>query len=180
MARHKVFISYHHGNDQAYREKFEVLFSKYYDIIVSKSVQIGDIDPNNNTEYVRQLIRDNYLADSTVTIVLVGTQTWQRKHVDWEIGSSIRDTQNNPRSGLLGILLPTHSNYGESNFNGHTIPPRLYDNYLKDKYAMIYDWSENPQNVAEWIDAAFSRRTTVIPDNSRESFSYNRTGERWQ
>lgn len=102
--KHNVFVSYHHDNDQYYRNEFEKLFVNHYDIMVSKSVQIGDIDSNLNTETIRQKIRDEYLRDSTVTVVLIGTQTWQRKHVDWEIASSIRDTKLNPRSGLLGIF----------------------------------------------------------------------------
>ena len=61
------------------------MFSDYYDIMVSKSVELGDIDPNLKTETIRQKIRDNYLQDSTVTVVLVGAHTWQRKFVDWEI-----------------------------------------------------------------------------------------------
>ena len=44
--RHKVFVSYHHDNDQMYREIFEGWFSDVYDIMVSKSVEIGDINPN--------------------------------------------------------------------------------------------------------------------------------------
>ena len=94
--RHKVFVSYHHDNDQAYRNAFENLFANTYDIMVSKSVQIGDIDPNLKVETIRQKVRDEYLRDSTVTVVLIGSATWQRKHVDWEIGSSIRHTQLNP------------------------------------------------------------------------------------
>jgi hypothetical protein len=94
--RHKVFVSYHHANDQNYRDFFERLFTDVHDIMISKSVQIGEIDPDLKTDTVRQKIRDNYLRDSTVTVVLIGEETWKRKHVDWEIGSSIRSTQNNP------------------------------------------------------------------------------------
>lgn len=60
--------------------------------MISKSVRIGDIDPNLATDTIRQKIRDEYLRGSTVTVVLVGPETWQRKHVDWEIGASIRHT----------------------------------------------------------------------------------------
>ena len=34
--KHKVFVSYHHANDQWDRERFEKLFSEYYDIFISK------------------------------------------------------------------------------------------------------------------------------------------------
>lgn len=174
--RHKVFVSYHHANDQYYRDKFEQLFTNIYDIMVSRSVQIGDIDPYQPTATIRQKIRDEYLRDSTVTVVLIGTDRWKRKHVDWEIGSSIRDTEYNPRSGLLGILLPTykHPNGNRNEYNPRTIPPILYDN-IQCGFAKIYNWSDNPYEVQEWIHNAFQRRNRVIPDNSYPSFAKNRS-----
>ena len=177
--RHKVFVSYYHDEDQSYREGFETLFADIHDIMVSESVEIGDIDPTLSTERVRQIIRDEYLKDSTVTVVLVGAHTWQRKFVDWEIGSSIRDTKNNPRSGLLGILLPTYPRSASDTHDSHTIPPRLYDN-IKCEFAKIYNWSDDPQSVQSWIHEAFKRRTEILPDNSRDSFGNNRSTERWQ
>jgi hypothetical protein len=178
--RHKVFVSYHHANDQYYRNRFEQLFSGAYDIMVSKSVQIGDINTYLPTETIRQKIRDEYLRDSTVTVVLIGAETWQRKHVDWEIGSSIRNTQFNPRSGLIGILLPTYSRpYNEpNNYTSNTIPPRLHDN-IQCGFAKVYNWSEDPKVVHDWIHEAFDRRNKVNPDNSYDSFVNNRSGERW-
>ena len=176
--RHKVFISYHHNNDQWDREKFETLFANYYNIILSKSVQIGEINPLLPTETIRQKIRDEYLRDSTVTVVLIGKETWKRKHVDWEIGSSIRNTKLNPRSGLLGIFLPDHPDCGRDKYNPYIIPPRLYYN-AKCEYADLYDWSDDPSTVDSWIRNAFDKRFTVQPDNSYPSFTNNRHAERW-
>jgi len=185
MARHKVFVSYHHANDQKWREAFELLFSEIYDIIVSKSVQIGDIDPNLPAETVRQIIRDEYLRDSTVTVVLVGPETWKRKHVDWEIAASIRDTKYNPRSGLLGILLPSYHEYykipvgyNSPNYDPCTIPPRLYDN-IENGFARLYEWSDDPSEVQQWIHEAFKRRKEILPDNSYPSYKKNRTADSW-
>ena len=176
--RHKVFVSYHHANDEWYRDQFEMLCLQA-DIAVMRSVQIGDIDPNLKTETIRQKIRDEYLADSTVTVVLIGTQTWQRKHVDWEIGSSIRQTQNSSRSGLLGICLPSYP-LVNGGYNPHTIPPRLYDN-VQAGFAEIYGWSTNPADIQSWIHAAFERRLKVDPNNSRDSFGRNWTDKiSWQ
>ena len=178
--RHKVFVSYHHANDQYYRNYFENIFSNMHDIMVSKSVQIGDISPNIQTDTIRQKIRDEYLRDSTVTVVLVGSETWKRKHVDWEIGASIRNTQFNPRSGLLGIILPTYQRpYNEPNKYFHTtIPPRLHDN-IQCGFAKICGWSDSPTEVQSWIHEAFQRRNNVNPDNSYPSFVNNRSGDRW-
>lgn len=177
-SRHKVFVSYHHANDQGYRERFEDLFSEQHDIMISKSVQIGDIDPNLKTDTIRQKIRDEYLRDSTVTVVLVGAETWKRKHVDWEIGSSIRETKYSSRSGLLGILLPSYPGYTKKTYNPYTIPPRLFDN-LENGFAKLHLWSENPTTVQKWIHDAFERRNKIQPDNTRLSFGKNRPGEAW-
>lgn len=180
--RHNVFVSYHHANDQYYRNKFEEIFSNQYDIMVSKSVQIGDIDPSLKTETIRQKIRDEYLRDSTVTVVLIGSETWKRKHIDWEIGASIRQTQFNPRSGLIGILLPSYHDYHSiqyGKYNKNTIPPRLSDN-LDCEFAKIYEWSDNPYDVQQWIHDASQRRNRIDPDNSLDSFVNNRSGSKWQ
>ena len=101
IPRHKVFISYH-DEDRGYKDRF---VRNMGDSIIDESVQVDDIDDTNlQVETIRRRIRDDYIADATVAIVLVGPCTWQRKHVDWEIGSSLRDTKNNSRCGLLGIL----------------------------------------------------------------------------
>ena len=172
-------MSYHHANDQYYKNLFDNLFSNIYDIMVSKSVQIGDIDSNLPTERIRQKIRDEYLRDSTVTVVLIGSETWKRKHVDWEIGSSIRQTEYSSRSGLLGIVLPTYPRKDLTKYDPYTIPPRLYDN-VKSNFAQIYNWNDNSFVVQKWIHDAFERRNKIIPDNSFPSFMNNRSGERWQ
>lgn len=182
MNRHKVFISYHHTEpDQSYRNQFENIFVNNHDIMVSKSVQIGEIVSTLRTETIRQKIRDEYLSDSTVTIVLIGTLTWQRKHVDWEISSSIRATLNSSRSGLLGIFLPSYPLSSQNKFNTNTIPPRLYDNWKDEKkrFAGLYNWSLNPLDIQKWIHEAFDKRDKMSPDNSYEHFSNNKTSDHW-
>ena len=179
--RHRVFVSYYHSDDQYYRELFEDMFSDYYDIMVSKSVKLGDIDDERlSTDRIREIIRDDYLQDSTVTVVLVGAHTWQRKFVDWEIGSSIRATKNNSRSGLLGIILPTYPRPPgkPTHYYFHTIPPRLHDN-IQCGFADIRGWSDGPDQVQSWIHEAFLRRKEKQPDNSYPSFKQNCTGKRW-
>jgi len=180
--RHKVFLSYHHALDESYKKNFELRFGNTFAAIVPGSVQVGDIDPNLPTETIRQKIRDEYLRDTSVTVVLIGALTWQRKHVDWEIGSSPRVTKTNPRSGLVGILLPSYDKYyaraDRSKFNPRTIPPRLHDN-IKTGFASIHNWSEDATTVQGWIHQAYLRKGSELPDNSRASFGKNRTGDEW-
>lgn len=104
--KHKVFICYHHANDQAYKERL-LLLNSWHDIFIDMSVDLGDIDDDLPDDTIREIIRDDFLMDSTVTIVLVGTETKYRKHIDWEIYSSMRNGKYNKQSGILVINLPS-------------------------------------------------------------------------
>ena len=175
VSRHKVFISFHHNEDQKYKDRFAKLMK---DDMVDKSVGDGDIDANLHIDTVRREIRDKFIADATVTVVLIGPHTWKRKHVDWEIHSSLRFTEYNLRNGVLGILLPAHPDFGKEEYDPHLIPPRLADNCGEesDPYACIYDWEENPTAIRKWIHHAFMRRERTPPDNARKQFKNNRKG----
>ncbi|MCY3801777.1 MAG: TIR domain-containing protein [Chloroflexi bacterium] len=191
--RHKVFISFHH-KDQAYKDLFVELMEDY---IVDKSVRDGDIDDDFlSTETIRRRIRDNFIRDATVTVVLIGPCAWQRKHVDWEIGSSLRKTTQNSRCGLLGLLLPSHPNFRTGKYTPSLIPPRLADNCNgTEPYAYIYDWptqlmslagmslweaiesrTNSEKQIRRWIHEAFIRRSGTPPNNGRPQFKRNRGG----
>lgn len=103
---HKVFITYHHHNDQAYKESLLQLNARH-EVFVDKSIHTGDISDDLGDESIRRIIRDDYLRDSTVTILLVGSETRYRKHVDWELYSSMIDGSVNKKSGILVINLPS-------------------------------------------------------------------------
>ena len=55
------------------------MFSNIFEIMITKSVQIGDIDSNLPDDSVMQIIRDQYLRDTTVTVVLIGSVTCKKK-----------------------------------------------------------------------------------------------------
>lgn len=175
--RRKVFVSYHHQEDQDYKDRFVRMMTNH---IVDKSVRTGDIiDQGLPVDEVRRRIRDEYIADAAVTVVLIGRCTWRRKHVDWEISASLIDTAHNDRCGLLGIHLPSHQDFGDDEYNPRLIPPRLaYNCEGNDPFAAVHRWSgsENEVNrVRRWIDAAFARRRRQPdPDNSYPLFARNR------
>ena len=172
--RHKTFVSFHE-KDKRYRHYFARAMGSD---IIDRSVSEGDIDPALKVDTIRSKIRDEFIADATVTVVLIGPCTWQRKHVDWEIGSSLRQTKKNPRCGLIGILLPTHLDYRANRYSPNLIPPRLADNVVgRNSYARIYHWPDpwNPRQIRTWIHEAFNRRDSINPINSRRQFGKNRT-----
>lgn len=155
IEKRKTFISYYHHDDQYYRDRFENLFG---DLIISKSVDDGDIDSDVSTEYIKQLIQKDYLSDTTILVVLVGPKTKCRKHIDWEISGALDQKVGDHYAGLIGILLPEHPDYGPNKkYNPDNLPARLAAN-LKSGYASLYDWTEDRVNVQNYIEAAFVRR----------------------
>lgn len=181
VPRHKVFISYYHEDDQEYKERLvQALNSRAID----KSVSPGDIhDENLPLDEIRRRIRDDHIADATVTIVLIGPCTWQRKHVDWEISASLIHSRNNLRCGLLGLLLPTHPDHQKrpADRNPRLIPPRLASNIDgDDPFAVVYNWPKNglSKKVLPRIHEAYQRRNqTPWPDDGLDLFRNNRSGD---
>ena len=177
--RHKVFISYFHDDDQEWKGRFVRMMG---DRMVDKSVNIGDIADNRPpTEETLRQIREEHISDATVTVVLIGPRTWQRKYVDWEINVTLRDTRMNPRCGLLGILLPAHPDFNRQEYNPRLLPPRLADNCDgDDPFAYIYHWrnAKSADTVQDWIHQAFNRRRRQPdPDNGRHPFGRNWNGD---
>lgn len=174
--KHKIFLSFH-SEDIFWKNEFEKLFEGSAEVIISRSVQEGDIGDGLKTETVRQRIRDEYLSESTVTILLIGKKTWQRKHVDWEVSSSLRRTEYNKRSGLIGIFLPDFP-LPNNIYNQRTVLPRLVDN-LDNGFATVHKWTDNPELIKQLVHEAYLRKDKIDPDNSRESYGKNRTTNNW-
>lgn len=190
---HKVFISYHHANDQYYKEQLLALNTQHR-IFQDCSVDTGDINDGLGDEAIRALIRDYYLRDSTVTILLVGTETKSRKHVDWEIYSSMFDGKINKKSGILVVILPMvdfgycyapreiekvivypdvtnwtfTDNRAEHERRFHYMPVRIIDNLMeKDAKISVVNWDRiisDPNNLSFLIDAAYSDRESCKYD----------------
>jgi hypothetical protein len=152
--RRKTFVSYYHRDDQGYRETFENLFG---DLIVSKSLDDGDIDSDNSDEYCKKLIQNGYLDDTTVLVVLIGPNTKCRKHVDWEISGALDYRVGDCYAGLLGLFLPSHPNYGSDKYTPGMIPERLHKN-AESGYAILQDWTDDRVKLQEYIEAVFAKR----------------------
>lgn len=190
---HKVFISHHHRNDQWYKESLSRLGVENR-IFIDRSVDTGDIPDELSDERIREKIRDEYLRDSTVTILLVGTDTWRRKHIDWEIYSSMFDGPINKKSGVLVINLPTINNayawapHGDdekaivypdlSNWRNWIhraefqekfpyMPSRIIDNLVGGARISVVAWERlNVERLKFLVDATFAHRASCQYDLS--------------
>lgn len=171
IVQRKTFISYYHFEDQCYKETFKKIFD---DLVTHKSVEDGDIDPDNSDGYIKQLIQKGFLADTTVLVVLIGPNTKHRKHIDWEISGALDPRVGDKCAGLLALKLPSHPNYGTGKHNYDLLPVRLSDN-LKSGYAIIRDWTDDRVKMQEYIELAFEKRNTNYDDrdNSRLQMTKN-------
>ena len=170
---HKVFITYHH-DDQDEVESFIETFDHERKVLIARALgMVQDVIDSTDTDYVMRRIRQLYLKDSTVTIVLIGKCTWARRYVDWEIQASLRRGENVTPNGLLGIVL---TSAGEN-----PIPPDRLRNNLKSEnsdegYARWHWYPQRKDTLANWIEDAFRSRTSraYLITNPRDRFKYNR------
>lgn len=191
-----MFITYHHRNDQWYKEELQK-FNQVHGIFIDGSVDIGEIDDRLlSDEAIRRKIRDEYLRDTTVTILLVGTETKYRKHIDWELYSSMYDGAVNKKSGIVVINLPTtNCSYFDAAHQGEHeavhpectswirideraeyerrypyMPARIIDNLLKPEAKIsVVPWGDKltVEKLQFLIEAAFQDRGICEYDMSR-------------
>lgn len=165
--RHKTFISYHHADEDEVAA-FIDHFDNDHDVLISRGIgasMAGDVIDSDNADYIKQRIRTLYLRDSSVTLVMVGAETWGRRFVDWEIAASLRNTATSSRNGLLAITLPSIANDAS-----RQLPARVDDNRDgADGYGRWMKYPTSTEALASMIDAAYNRRTTHAStvDNSR-------------
>lgn len=171
--RHKCFVSYH-GADIVGVTDFIETFS---DAFIPRVVGISDSDhfedpvSSEDEEYIKSQIGSKYLSDSTVTILYVGSCTWARKYVDWELSSSLRNDPVNKRNGLLALTPADRST--------NKLPARFADNWAKDgsRYARYHYYPQSATDLRNWIEDAFKGRDSLfrLINNSRGLRKINST-----
>jgi hypothetical protein len=194
--KHKVFISYYHHKDQFHKNYLIDVLNPTHDLFDDYSVNQDEIDETGKSdETIRRIIRDDYIADATVLILLCGVETKYRKFVDWELHAAMYDTELNPKMGIIVINLPTISQSrrgptdiekplvspGSTNwtslntrseYESHYpyMPSRIIDCLEKKKSEIaVTDWSiieSNPHILKELVDISFRRRKNVQYDTS--------------
>jgi len=171
--RRKVFLSYHKADREEVQD-FVSTFDEEQKVFISRFLDMEqDIIDSTDTGYVMSRIRQLYLKDSTVTIVMIGKCTWSRRYIDWEIQSSLRSGETITPNGLLGIKLQSY------NKNGY--PNRLnlnlkQNDQQKDCYARVIDYPSSIEILTSSIEDAFQARNNrpQLINNPRERFENNR------
>lgn len=200
IARHRVFISYYHHDDQRYKDylikmqEFNIETMQMQSIFEDFSVHENEIDDTGlSSEQIRCIIRDEYIKDATVLILLCGENTKKRKHIDWELHAAMYDSLANRQMGIIVINLPTIkqgirasseeekpllSDFGQwysidnrAEFEAQYpyMPSRIIDNFVKGVPITVVEWSRienHPTILKQLIDNAFNRRFDFTYDHS--------------
>ncbi|MFA9371134.1 MAG: TIR domain-containing protein [Labilibaculum antarcticum] len=113
---HKCFISFK-TKDYAYKKHIQ----EKLDIdMIDKS--LNEPINSDNEDYIMRKIREDYLANSTVTIFLIGSNSaensWSQDQsfIKRELQASLYNGEYNSKNGILGVVLPqmTSEIYKES------------------------------------------------------------------
>jgi len=167
--RRKVFISHYH----LHQAETDAFLRNFGSVFIRKTVgAMGDdnLIDSTNPEYVMRRIREEYIGDSTVTIVLVGSCTHSRRYIDWEIKGSLRQGADSLPNGLLAIQCAP---------SGADLPPRLEANWQSSNincYAKYYRYPHSHEELRQWIEDANNARTTrahLIRNSHDTMMSYN-------
>lgn len=160
---HKCFISYNAADKAA----VDTFCETYSGSFIRRGLKMeDDIINSNDTDYVMRRIRQLYLQDSTVTIVLIGKCTWARKFVDWEVQASLRNPADGYPNGLVAIQL----------WKSYTTLPERVQRNRDSGYAKFYEPPVSSKSLENMIDEAWDARSNKqnLIVNPRDRFTYNR------
>ncbi len=186
---HRCYISFK-AEDYLYKREIQ----KKCDI-VDKSLNTPI--NSDNEDYIMRVIRRDYLSDSTVTIFLIGSKSseqegwYEQRYIKRELQASLYNSDDNPRNGILGIVLPSMydvifkgsevcsscgGNHDVVAINSNTVIDEFGKNYyLKkrhdcyysedDRYCVLAKWGEFMSNPDYYIEKAFNKRNQSIADD---------------
>jgi len=157
MAR-KVYFSFHYNRDilkiGQIRNSWLLSPEHEADPFLDKTAW-ESIKKKGDTAIQRWI--DNHMNDTSVTVVLIGTETSKRPWVKYEIKQS-----HILRKGMLGVDM-----YGMKDLNGNYDPkgPNPFDLYSFTSSAEnviaypVYSWvyDDGRKNLSSWIEAAAKR-----------------------
>ena len=190
---HKCFISFK-TEDICYKKKIQ----EDLDIeMIDKS--LNDAIDSDDEEYIMKKIREDYLSDSTVTIHIIGEHSAEnlffenQTFIKRELQASLYNSTNNPKNGILGIVLPTMYDRiftGKINcptcgnihdivrINDDTVVKEFSYNYYipkenacswsyDDRYCVLAKWDDFKKDPESYIDKAYNKRTSEISKKTK-------------
>lgn len=153
---HKCFISFK-TQDKSYK-------TFIHDHLNVDMIDRSLHDPINSydEDYIMRKIRENYLADSTVTIFLIGDKSaensWfeNQAFIKRELQASLYHGSGNTQSGILGVVLPSMKEkiYPNSS-NTCSICGGIHNIVMINNDTVITEFAYNyyiPNNKCSWSE----------------------------
>lgn len=161
LPRRKVFISYFKGDKVWVNKLVKDYGQPGSGVFIPSVVGVKDEDDfvnSDNSEYIISAIRERYIQDTSVTIVVIGQCIHSRKYIDWEVKSSLRQPANGMPNGLLGLAVPPPTDFS-GNPIWHHLPDRFSKNYIQNRqdisYARYYTWPTSAADLRRWIEEVY-------------------------
>ena len=158
--RHTCFVSYH---DADFSE-VESFIRQFGGEFIPRCIGVGEHDRfvgSLDETYIKSRIAQENLSDSTVTIVLLGRETWHQKFVDWEIAASLEEGVVRRRNGILVMPLPSMKNRA-------ILPERIRDNLVAADNAKSYVIYESHPTTRDSFRGKINRAHAARSDVGRE------------
>lgn len=175
--------------DKAYKK---AIGDNLGDSLIDKS--LNDPIDSEDEDYIMRKIREDYLSDSTVTIFLIGKCSNEnlgnneQVYIKRELQASLYNGENNPRSGILGIVLPCMydsiykgsytcqkcgGNHNHVAINDSTVVKEFSANYYIEphtgcgwsedqRYCVLAKWDDFIKEPDTYINKAFDKRSSEI------------------
>lgn len=153
---------------------------------------------SDDEDYIMRRIRDENLSDSTVTIFLIGQRSaealgaHEQRFIKRELQASLYDGENNPRSGILGVVLPSmtqavfrgsggcsgcREHIGIVHANDSTMIKEFHKNYYTkddqchhgedERYCVLVSWDDFIVEPEKYIEQAYAKREHPISQSVR-------------
>lgn len=153
----RIFISYNH-KDQMKAKGFNLLrWNKNVDLDFVGRHLLDPVD-SKNEQYIRSRVIEQ-LSGTSVTVVLIGTETAESDWVAWEIDKSIEK-----KNGVLAIKL--------DDATPNPAAGTVVGDALKRAGAEIMNWE--PQEFEAGIERAFKAAARITSMSSTSSHSCGR------
>lgn len=158
----KVFFSFHYTNDNWRAaqvrnsniiQRKNIITSEFVDSVKWETIK------KQGEENIKRWINEQ-LKNTSVTVVLIGSKTSERKWVKYEIDQSIKRG-----NGLVGVYIHNiKDRLGKTSLKGKNPFENLYFErggkkvFLSEIY-LTYDWLYNNgrENLGEWIEQAANK-----------------------
>lgn len=171
------FLSCQYPEDAYYAQLCEQAILEIWRFNLIKPLSDQVIESNQDDDLIVSEVRTKVLLDSHMTVVLLGRNTWRTYQTDWVLAASMSGDPTQ-RSGVVGLILPTHPDFHKLTYNSALLPPRMADNMAND-YVVLRKWSDNLEELQSYSADAATRRDQISPKNDRKLLRENSTGEFW-